>query len=107
VLGELIVRKVPQLASTLPGVRHHHERWDGRGYPDRLKGENIPLAARILAVADTFDAMTSDRPYRKGMAQDVALEEIAKNAGTQFDPQLAQAFVQLWQEQSLTLRRAA
>jgi diguanylate cyclase (GGDEF)-like protein len=93
VLGEVIVRKAPQLAATLPGVRHHHERWDGRGYPDNLSGEEIPRIARLLAVADTFDAMTSERPYRKGMALEIALTEIAKGAGTQFDPELAAAFV--------------
>ncbi len=92
VLGEVIVRKAPQLAATLPGVRHHHERWDGRGYPDGLKAEAIPLIARLLAVADTFDAMTSDRPYRKGMALEIALAEIVKGAGSQFDPELAPAF---------------
>ncbi|HLV80373.1 MAG TPA: HD domain-containing phosphohydrolase, partial [Chthonomonadaceae bacterium] len=93
VLGEIIVRKAPQLATTLPGVRHHHERWDGTGYPDRLAGKAIPYLARILALADTFDAMTSDRPYRAGMPRERALEEIARSAGTQFDPDLARAFV--------------
>ena len=95
VLGEVIVRKVPQLATTLPGVRHHHERWDGKGYPDKLQGDAIPKIARILALADTFDAMTSDRPYRKGMAKEIALREIARNAGTQFDPELAPRFVEM------------
>ena len=97
VLGEVIVRKAPQLALVLPGVRHHHERWDGKGYPDGLSGESIPHIARILAVADTFDAMTSDRPYREGMSREVALEEIAHAAGTQFDPELAGAFVAMMQ----------
>ena len=77
-LGEVIVRKVPALAYTLPGVRHHHERWDGGGYPDRLQGEAIPYVGRLLALADTFDAMTSDRPYRKGMSWDIALAEIER-----------------------------
>ena len=95
VLGELIVRKAPQLEDTIPGVRHHHEAWDGTGYPDRLSGEDIPLIARLLAVADTYDAMTSDRPYRKGMAVDFALSTIRKGAGTQFDPELALAFVDM------------
>src|SRR5579871_372368 len=81
VLGEVIVRKVPQLAYTLPGVRHHHERWDGKGYPDGLAGTGIPHIARILAVADTYDAMTSDRPYRKGLAVEIALGEIEKGGG--------------------------
>ena len=86
VLGEVIVKKAPQLAATLPGVRSHHERWDGKGYPDRLAGDDIPLLARILALADTFDAMTSDRPYRKGLTFETALEEVEKCSGTQFDP---------------------
>ncbi|QYK57510.1 MAG: diguanylate cyclase [Fimbriimonadaceae bacterium] len=95
VLGEVIVKKVPALLATLPGVRGHHERWDGKGYPDKLAGNDIPLVARYLAVADTFDAMTSDRPYRKGMEVEVALSEIRKGAGTQFDPELAEAFVRM------------
>jgi diguanylate cyclase (GGDEF)-like protein len=94
-LGEIIVMKVPQLQDTLPGVRHHHERWDGKGYPDGLAGEDIPRLGRILAVADTFDAMTSDRPYRRGLALTIALEEIEKNAGVQFEPELAIAFVKM------------
>jgi diguanylate cyclase (GGDEF)-like protein len=95
VLGEVIVKKVPSLLATLPGVRGHHERWDGKGYPDKLSGNDIPLVARYLAVADTFDAMTSDRPYRKGLKVEVALSEILKGAGTQFDPELAEAFVRM------------
>ena len=97
VLGEVIVRKAPILAHALPGVRNHHEKWDGTGYPDRMAGEAIPYHARLLAVADTYDAMTSDRPYRKGLAIEIALGEIAKGAGTQFDPVLARAFVELMQ----------
>lgn len=94
-LGEVIVRKIPQLVQTLPGVRHHHERWDGKGYPDRLSGEEIPRLARLLALADTYDAMTSDRPYRKGLPIETALAEITRGAGTQFDPALAPAFVEV------------
>jgi HD-GYP domain-containing protein (c-di-GMP phosphodiesterase class II) len=105
-LGEVIVRKAPQLAAALPGVLHHHEAWDGRGYPNGLRGEAIPLLARILAVADTFDAMTSDRPYRKGLSLEVALSEIEKGAGKQFDPRLAPAFVAMMQARS-ALPRAA
>ncbi len=106
VLGELIAGKVPQLADLLPGVRHHHERWDGKGYPDQLAGEAIPYIARVLAVADTYDAMTSDRPYRKGLAQEIALSEIEKNAGTQFDPRLALAFVNLMRRQNQSTEAA-
>jgi HD-GYP domain-containing protein (c-di-GMP phosphodiesterase class II) len=73
-------------------VRHHHERWDGKGYPDGLKGEAIPLGARIIAVADAFDAMTSDRPYRKALSFSTAMQEVTRNAGTQFDPQIVEAF---------------
>jgi diguanylate cyclase (GGDEF)-like protein len=102
VLGELIVRKVPSLAGILPGVRHHHERWDGRGYPDSLAGSDIPQIARILALADCYDAMTSDRPYRKGMGADVALAEIERGAGTQFDPELARAFLSMMRERELS-----
>jgi HD-GYP domain-containing protein (c-di-GMP phosphodiesterase class II) len=67
-------------------VRHHHERWDGAGYPDRLCGREIPLESRIILVADTFDAMTSDRPYRAALSHEDALEEIRLAAGSQLDP---------------------
>ena len=92
-LGEKIVSQLPMLKDALPGVRHHHERWDGKGYPDALAGEEIPLLARILAVADTYDAMTSDRPYRKGMPQEVAVKILQESAGTQFDAELVPHFV--------------
>ena len=105
-LGEVIVRKAPKLAAALPGVRHHHERWDGGGYPDGLAGEQVPFLARILALADTFDAMTSDRPYRKGMSWETALAEVLRGAGTQFDPDLAPLFVGLMRGDGSSLRAA-
>lgn len=74
-------------------ARHHHERFDGRGYPDNLKGEEIPLFARIILIADTFDAMTSTRPYRKGLPYLVAFDELRQFSGTQFDPILTEAFI--------------
>lgn len=76
-------------------VRHHHELYDGTGYPDGLKGERIPLGARVLAVADTFDAMTSSRSYRSAVSVDEALSEISKCAGTQFDPAVVAAFLKI------------
>ena len=77
----------------MPGVRNHHERYDGKGYPDGLKGDEIHLVARIISIADTYDAMTTSRVYRKGIPKEVAYKEIEKGAGTQFDPKLAILFV--------------
>lgn len=74
-------------------AKHHHERYDGRGYPSQLKGEEIPLYSRIILISDTFDAMTSTRPYRKGLPYQVAFDELEKFSGTQFDPKLAQEFI--------------
>lgn len=92
-IGESIMKPIKSLNDILPGIRNHHERWDGKGYPDSLKGENIPLYGRIIALADTYDAMTSDRPYRKGLSKKIALDEINRCAGTQFDPKLAKLFI--------------
>jgi len=76
-----------------PIIRSHHERWDGNGYPDGLKGEEIPLGARILAIVDAFDAMMSERPYRKSLSLEEVKRELLKNAGKQFDPRLVKIFV--------------
>lgn len=84
-------------------VRHHHERWDGKGYPDGLAGEEIPLGARILAVADTFDALTSDRPYRRGMSVGEAIAILEQDAGSQWDPRLVEVFVAYLRESNATL----
>ena len=92
VIGEAIVRAAPSLAHTAELVRSHHERHDGSGYPDALAGDEIPLGARIIAVSDAFDAMTTDRPYRAGMPTAAALDELRRGAGTQFDPTVVDAF---------------
>jgi HD domain-containing protein/GAF domain-containing protein len=89
IVGERMLKGIDFLTDALPVIRHHHERWDGGGYPDKLAGEAIPLGARIVAVCDAFDAMTTDRPYRKAMPVDLAREEILACAGKQFDPQCA------------------
>jgi HD-GYP domain-containing protein (c-di-GMP phosphodiesterase class II) len=93
VKGAMILGSLPDLAPVIPIVRSHHERWDGKGYPDGLAADAIPRLARIVAVADTFDAMTSDRPYRKGMEADVAFAEVEKQSGKQFDPECAAGFL--------------
>jgi len=92
-LSATIVGHVFSLVSCLPAILHHHERWDGRGYPAGLKGESIPIEARILAIADAFDAMTSSRPYRRALSYKEAIDELQRCAGTQFDPELVDVFI--------------
>jgi hypothetical protein len=94
-IGHTILRDISLLADVLPGVLHHHERYDGKGYPHGLAGEAIPYIARLLAVADTFDAMSSTRSYRAAMPREHVLKEVETCAGTQFDPALARAFLQM------------
>jgi putative nucleotidyltransferase with HDIG domain len=91
-VGAEIVSRLEAYRQSIETIRHHHERWDGTGYPDGLKGERIPLGARIIAVADAFDAMTSDRVYRAALSMNVALAELRKGRGTQFDPQIVDLF---------------
>ena len=93
VVGAEMLQRIPFFASVQGLVRSSHERWDGKGYPDRLAGEDIPLGARIVAACDAFHAMTSDRPYRKALPRDVALEELRRCSGTQFDPAVVDALV--------------
>jgi len=90
--GAKILEHIDTFQHLLPGIRHHHERWDGCGFPDKLAGNNIPLLARVLAVADSFDAMTSDRPYRAKLSRAAAIAEIGRCSGTQFDPLVVDAF---------------
>jgi response regulator RpfG family c-di-GMP phosphodiesterase len=92
VIGKRILEPIPSLAKIIPVAYSHHERWDGQGYPERLKGENIPMWARITAVADTYDALTSDRPYRTGMSDDKAFEIIGEVRGSQLCPDCVDLF---------------
>jgi diguanylate cyclase (GGDEF)-like protein len=92
-IGQRIARAIPGLDPIAQWILQHHERWDGTGYPQGLQGEKIPLACRILAIADAYDAMTSDRPYRKAMTREEAIAELKRCAGTQFDPELVDRFV--------------
>ncbi|MCX7944083.1 MAG: response regulator [Deltaproteobacteria bacterium] len=96
VIGKKILQPITFLQNILPDIYHHHEQYDGSGYPDGLRGEEIPLGARILAIADTYDAMTSDRPYRPALSHDVAIEELKRCSGTQFDPKLVEVFIKIY-----------
>jgi len=95
VMGEEIIKPVAFLDKIRPVIRHHHERFDGSGYPDGLRGKDIPFLSRIIAVADAYDSMTSHRPYRSAMSHEAAVAEIEKCAGTQFDPEIARAFLEI------------
>jgi len=97
-IGVEIIEHVRQLRESIPGVKSHHEQLDGKGYPNGLKGEEIPVLAKIVAVADTFDAMTTDRPYRKAMEKEAAINELKRCSGTQFDEKVVEAFIQAYQE---------
>jgi putative nucleotidyltransferase with HDIG domain len=92
-VGEHILRPIQSLNAILPIVRHHHERWDGSGYPDKLAGRAIPLGARIVAVCDAYRAMTEDRPYRKALSTLEARKELNEGSGSQFDPDCVEAMV--------------
>ncbi|MBU1112850.1 MAG: HD-GYP domain-containing protein [Candidatus Omnitrophica bacterium] len=94
-VGSSILNQVDEFNQPILGVKYHHERYDGEGYPEKLKGEKIPLIAQVIAVADTYDAMVSDRPYRKGMPKDQVIQEIRKNRGRQFSPVTVDAFLSL------------
>ncbi len=95
VQGAKILQKIKQLKNIIPIIRHHHERIDGRGYPDGLKGEEIPLSARILHVADSYDSMTADRPYRAAPGKEYAISELKRCSGTQFEPYVVDTFLRV------------
>ena len=105
--GAQLIQGVADFSPALPYVLHHHERWDGGGYPHGLAGEEIPVEARLLGVADAFDAMTSARPYRPALTVDAALGELHRCAGTQFDPDLAARFVVGWSSGAIGAPMAA
>jgi len=94
-IGGKILQDIPQMQDLIPGVMYHHERWDGRGYPHKLEGESIPLFGRLICLADSFDAMSSNRTYRRSLSHQDVLEEIQRCAGAQFDPELAEVFTQM------------
>jgi putative nucleotidyltransferase with HDIG domain len=97
-LGARLLLRVAAFRTALPYVLYHHERWDGTGYPTGRAGEEIPVEARVLAIADAFDAMTSDRPYRRALSREEALAEVERCSGTQFDPEIVRVFLALFAE---------
>jgi len=97
-MGKQIIDQIHFLRDIVPLVYYHHENYDGTGYPERIKGDHIPLGARILAIADSYDAMTSDRPYRKALSQEEAIKELKRCGGTQFDPALVEVFIKALEE---------
>jgi HD-GYP domain-containing protein (c-di-GMP phosphodiesterase class II) len=97
-MGAEIINPIRQLREIIPGVKYHHEQADGKGYPEGLRGEETPLLPKIIAVADTFDAMTTDRPYRKAMAKEIAVEELKRCSSTQFDRDVVEAFLKAYQK---------
>ena len=102
-IGGRMAGKIPIYREHIAAwIAHHHERWDGQGYPDRLKQGDIPLASRIIAVADAWDAMVSERPYKRPFSNERSLEELRANRGTQFDPSVVDAFLSLWQNGEFT-----
>ncbi|NIP54628.1 MAG: response regulator, partial [Phycisphaerae bacterium] len=96
VVGAEMLKDIPYLVPAIPAVRHHHERWDGKGYPDGLAGSQIPLSARIIAVADALDAITTDRPYRMALNSEFAYEDLDRKAGINYDPEIIKVFQKLW-----------
>ena len=101
VVGTTILQPIKELEDAILGVKYHHEKYDGSGYPEGLKGSQIPLIASIISVADTFDAMTTDRPYRHGLSKEEAVREIERVSGRQLDPEITGAFIELFRENKI------
>ncbi|MEM8933433.1 MAG: HD domain-containing phosphohydrolase, partial [Acidobacteriota bacterium] len=104
-IGAEIIEPISALEEMIPGIRWHHEAWNGTGYPDRLKGDQIPLMARIIGVADTFDAITTNRPYQTASSPEYAIETIKKLTGTKFDARVVTAFLLAWEAGHIKLDR--
>jgi HD-GYP domain-containing protein (c-di-GMP phosphodiesterase class II) len=104
-IGERILKPLNVFSHSLLYIRHHHEYFNGSGYPDGLCGKNIPVGARIICVADSYDAMTSDRPYRKGLNHEIAIRELKKNIGVQFDPEIVEVFLTVFKEEQKLPRK--
>ena len=100
-IGTTILQPIKELEDAILGVKYHHEKYDGSGYPEGLKGSQIPLIASIISVADTFDAMTTDRPYRHGLSKEEAVREIERVSGRQLDPEITGAFIELFRENKI------
>jgi len=107
VIGAEIMGHVPGLVDLIPGIRDHHERLDGKGYPGGMSGESISMMARIISVADSFDAMTSTRPYRAGLTTEYALAELRRCSGSQFEPSVVEAFMRAYESGELSAPDAA
>ena len=105
-IGERMIAPIKFLENVAPIILYHHERFDGTGYREGLKGEDIPLGARVISVADAYDAMTTDRPYRAGMDKDAAIEELKRNSGTQFDPKVVEAFIRVLNKRKIYEEKA-
>ncbi|MCL4557952.1 MAG: GAF domain-containing protein [Deltaproteobacteria bacterium] len=97
-IGADILGKIPQISSIVPGILYHHEWYNGKGYPDGISGNKLPRIAKIISIADTYDAMTTDRPYRKGLTHEYAIAELRKFSGTQFDPELVELFIRAFEK---------
>ena len=106
-IGRQIIGHTFHLGDLIPGLYYHHERWDGRGYPEGLAGESIPLEARVVTIGDAYSAMVDDRVYRKGMSHDTACNNLRKAAGSQFDPHLVEIFIAMIEEEELEGRKIA
>ena len=102
-VGEDILGHIEQMKKVRTILRHHHEKWDGTGYPDGLRGDHIPVHARIIAIADTFDAITTDRPYRKAADWKTAVDEIKRCSGADYDPALVDAFIRACDAGDITI----